>query len=118
MKMNLANVPWTDVLAETDELIIFRDGYPVNPGHLLVVPKDPESMKQISLCFRTAYIKGKEAMRTDGATGFNVGLNNGASAGQTCNYPHVHMIPRYDGDTQDPTGGVRMCVPERGNYKK
>ena len=42
----------------------------------------------------------------------------GESAGQTCMYPHVHLIPRKDGDCEDPVGGVRNVIPGKGNYKK
>jgi diadenosine tetraphosphate (Ap4A) HIT family hydrolase len=48
--------------------------------------------------------------------GFNVGLNEGAAAGQTVRHAHVHVIPRYDGDVPDPRGGVRWVLPERARY--
>jgi ATP adenylyltransferase len=50
-------------------------------------------------------------------TGYNVGLNVGESAGQTCMYPHVHLIFRRNGDMSDPRGGVRHVIPEKGNYR-
>jgi diadenosine tetraphosphate (Ap4A) HIT family hydrolase len=50
--------------------------------------------------------------------GVNVGLNYGPAAGQTVEWPHVHLIPRRNGDMKDPTGGVRHVIPEKGNYKK
>jgi len=50
--------------------------------------------------------------------GFNIGQNIGASAGQTVMYPHIHLIPRNTGDMEDPRGGVRHVIPEKGNYKK
>ena len=53
-----------------------------------------------------------------GITGFNVGVNCGASAGQTIHHCHVHLIPRRDGDMPDPTGGVRGVIPERMNYRQ
>jgi len=55
---------------------------------------------------------------TNNITGYNVGINVGKSAGQTCMYPHVHLIFRRDGDIEDPTGGVRNVIPEKGNYKE
>ena len=48
--------------------------------------------------------------------GFNVGFNVGEEAGQTIAHVHVHIIPRYTGDMNDPTGGVRHVIPERGKY--
>jgi len=50
--------------------------------------------------------------------GYNIGVNVGEAAGQTIMHVHIHVIPRYAGDTEDPTGGVRNVIPERGNYKK
>jgi diadenosine tetraphosphate (Ap4A) HIT family hydrolase len=48
--------------------------------------------------------------------GYNVGFNNGAVAGQTVDHLHVHVIPRYEGDVDDPRGGIRNVIPGRGNY--
>ena len=48
--------------------------------------------------------------------GFNIGINVGAAAGQTVSHLHVHLIPRYKGDVEDPRGGVRYVIPEKGNY--
>lgn len=50
-------------------------------------------------------------------TGYNHGVNDGLSAGQTVMHLHWHIIPRYDGDMPDPRGGVRYVIPEKGNYK-
>lgn len=49
-------------------------------------------------------------------TGFNIGINCGASAGQTIFHCHVHFIPRRDGDSKDPRGGVRGVIPDRQRY--
>ena len=49
---------------------------------------------------------------------YNFGWNEGKAAGQTVQHLHIHVIPRYEGDTQDPAGGVRKVIPEKGNYKK
>lgn len=51
-------------------------------------------------------------------TGYNIGINNGAGAGQTIFHLHIHLIPRHEGDVSDPTGGVRFVIPERANYRK
>ena len=48
---------------------------------------------------------------------FTIGQNCGESAGQTVDYPHVHLIPRRKGDMDDPRGGVRHVIPEKGNYR-
>jgi diadenosine tetraphosphate (Ap4A) HIT family hydrolase len=49
--------------------------------------------------------------------GYNIGINAGEAAGQTVMHLHVHLIPRFAGDVDDPTGGVRFVIPERGNYR-
>src|SRR5207248_9904239 len=48
--------------------------------------------------------------------GFNIGVNVGPAAGQTVDHIHVHVIPRYFGDVDDPRGGVRYVIPARANY--
>ena len=57
-----------------------------------------------------------EIIVTIQVTGFNVGINAGASAGQTVFHVHVHMIPRRDGDVVDPRGGVRGVIPSKQGY--
>lgn len=50
--------------------------------------------------------------------GYNIGLNNGAAAGQTVMHVHMHLIPRYAGDAADPRGGVRWIFPDKAAYWK
>jgi diadenosine tetraphosphate (Ap4A) HIT family hydrolase len=50
--------------------------------------------------------------------GFNVGINTNGSAGQTIPHVHIHLIPRYINDVDDPIGGVRNVIPDKGNYLK
>ena len=49
-------------------------------------------------------------------TGFNVGVNDGVSAGQTVMHCHIHLIPRRDGDVGDPRGGIRGVIPDKQKY--
>jgi diadenosine tetraphosphate (Ap4A) HIT family hydrolase len=110
--------PWTDVELDTREFVVYRDKYPVTEGHTLIVPK-VHTHEFMLKCFKFALAMGEQNVQTNSnnITGFNIGLNTGKSAGQTCMYPHVHLIFRRDGDMEDPTGGVRNVIPERGNYK-
>jgi diadenosine tetraphosphate (Ap4A) HIT family hydrolase len=110
--------PWQNPILETKTYNVYHDIYPVTEGHTLIVPKE-NTVENIVECMNYATVMGKTNMESEGneITGFNVGLNMGESAGQTCMYPHVHLIFRRDGDMADPRGGVRHVIPERGNYK-
>ena len=110
--------PWTEVEIDTREFVVYRDIYPVTPGHTLVVPKE-NTQENFLKCFKFAMEMGSMNIEADNdITGFNVGINMGESAGQTCMYPHIHLIFRRDGDMEDPRGGVRHVIPEKGNYTK
>ena len=111
--------PWTDVQLDTRDFVVFNDGFPVTEGHTLVVPKT-NNQDEVMKCFKFAMAMGEQnvAATSNDITGYNIGLNMGESAGQTCMYPHVHLIFRRDGDCEDPVGGVRNVIPEKGNYKK
>jgi diadenosine tetraphosphate (Ap4A) HIT family hydrolase len=50
--------------------------------------------------------------------GYNIGVNEGESAGRTIHHLHIQIIPRYSGDTKNPTGGIRNIFPKFGNYLK
>ena len=109
--------PWNDIYFEDKKFWIFRDRYPVNPGHLLFVPKI-NNTDGITDCFRAAQRYGEWMVIKGDADGYNIGLNSGQAAGQTVMYPHVHLIPRRTGDCEDPVGGVRGVIPGRANYRK
>lgn len=115
---NDGRAPWTEIEIDTRDFIVFRDKYPVTDGHLLVVPKI-NNQEEILKCFKFAVSMGNQNVEAgNNITGYNIGLNIGTSAGQTCMYPHVHLIFRRDGDCEDPVGGVRNVIPGKGNYRK
>src|SRR6185369_11227563 len=100
------------------------DGFPVSPGHALVITKrvvetwfeasPAEQAAVMDLVNRTKDILEERLKpRPDG---YNVGFNSGRPAGQTVPHLHVHVIPRYTGDVSDPRGGVRHVIPGKGNY--
>jgi diadenosine tetraphosphate (Ap4A) HIT family hydrolase len=109
--------PWTNIEFRTKDFWIFKDAYPVTDGHLLFVPTQLTSVSQFE-CYKAAYKWGYDGIENERWDGFNIGQNCGESAGQTVMYPHIHMIPRRKGDMEDPRGGVRHVIPEKGNYKK
>jgi diadenosine tetraphosphate (Ap4A) HIT family hydrolase len=116
-ELDTINVPWTNPVSQDIHVVVYRDGFPVTPGHLLFVPRynTPEVLQD---AFYDAYNKGMAMMANGECDGFNIGLNIGTAAGQTVMYPHIHLIPRYKGDVEDPTGGIRNVIPGKGNYRK
>lgn len=112
-----SKAPWTELVEEDYHVKVFHDKYPVTEGHLLFVPKY-NTVSVLVECFEDAVKDGIERVRTGEWDGFNVGFNYGSAAGQTVDWPHVHLIPRRKGDMEDPTGGVRHVIPEKGNYRK
>ena len=114
--MEFSQVPWKDVLVDTREFTVFKDKYPVTEGHVLFVPK-VEDWEHLTACFTAAYKWGYDWVERGYCDSFNIGQNVGKEAGQTVMWPHVHLIPRRKGDMEDPRGGVRHVIPEKGNYR-
>lgn len=112
-----SKAPWTELVEEDYHVKVFRDIYPVTEGHLLFVPKY-NTVSVLMDCFEDAVSDGIRRVQNGEWDGFNIGMNYGPAAGQTVPWPHVHLIPRRNGDMEDPTGGVRHVIPEKGNYKK
>ena len=115
--------PPAERLFHTGKLVLgLWDGYPVSDGHALLVPKrhvatwfDASSEEQGELIEAIAITKRviEERYQPDG---YNIGINVGEAGGQTVFHLHVHVIPRYCGDVDDPRGGVRKIIPHRGCY--
>lgn len=112
-----SKAPWSNLVEEDYHVKVFEDSYPVSEGHLLFVPKY-NTVAVLMDCFEAAVKDGIKRVYEGQWDGFNIGLNYGPAAGQTVEWPHVHLIPRRKGDMEDPTGGVRHVIPEKGNYKK
>lgn len=109
-------IPDTKILFENDAVAIYEDGYPVTNGHALVVPhKDADHF--IGQALIAAFWWGRRLVFEGKCDAFNIGMNCGSEAGQTIDWPHVHVIPRRKGDVTDPRGGVRHVIPNKGNYK-
>jgi diadenosine tetraphosphate (Ap4A) HIT family hydrolase len=98
------------------------DGFPLSPGHALLVPRRhvatwfealPEEQRELLEAIAAARDAILARHRPDG---FNVGMNLGEAAGQTVPHLHLHVIPRYSGDVEDPRGGVRWVLPEKAAY--
>lgn len=101
---------------------LIYDGYPVNKGHILIISKEPkkdyfELSDEEKIDLHKAIDLAKEIIENSYAPdGYNIGMNCGEFAGQTIFHFHCHLIPRYKGDMENPRGGVRYCVPEKGSY--
>jgi len=112
------------LLGANDLAVAFADGFPVSPGHTLVVPHrhvadyfELTAEEQAALWALAAEVK-RGLDRERAPAGYNVGVNVGASGGQTVWHAHVHVIPRYAGDVEDPRGGVRWVIRARAPYWK
>ena len=114
------DTPWPveNIVQENENIVVYKDGYPVTEGHLLFVPKRTAVSHSLDImrCFKMAYQRGTEGVENGEWDAFNVGINNGVAAGQSVMWPHVHMIPRRKGDTPNPKGGVRHVIPFKGDY--
>jgi len=119
-------IPASQWIASNVEAFAIFDGYPVAPGHTLVVTRrvvqtwfEATPSEQAALMALVNDIKVFLDQRLDPTPdGYNVGFNCGDAAGQTVPHVHIHVIPRYRGDVVDPRGGVRHVIPDKGNYLK
>jgi diadenosine tetraphosphate (Ap4A) HIT family hydrolase len=111
------------VLLKTDHFFVIADGFPVSPGHMLIISneirKDFWSLTVEEKLALTTVIEDVKGLieKTVEPDGYNIGMNCGEAAGQTVFHFHCHVIPRYVGDMQNPRGGVRHCVEGKGDYK-
>lgn len=125
--MNDSSCPFCQLVSErilfsNTHGLVFRDGFPLSPGHILVIPRR-----------HTATFFGLEVVERDALMalleeakrrldrefqpdGYNIGINDGAAAGQTVPHLHIHLIPRYTGDREDPRGGIRWVLPDKADY--
>lgn len=115
-------IPGERVVASGKLAFVIRDGYPISPGHTLVIPKrhigswfeaTPEERAEM---LGLVDAQKAELDRELKPNGYNIGINDGPAAGQTIPHLHMHLIPRYDGDVADPRGGVRWLIAEKAVY--
>ena len=112
------------IVAKNELATAIRDGFPVSPGHTLIITKRHaetwfDATKNEQSAVLELVDEVKSALDDElHPGGFNIGLNVGEVAGQTVPHLHVHVIPRFKGDIDDPTGGVRLAIPDKGNYRR
>lgn len=107
---------------ESDLSCAILDGFPVNPGHLLLIPRRHVCdffdlhQEEVADLMQLLWQAKDHIAKEYSPDGFNVGINVDTAAGQTIPHVHIHLIPRYSGDVEDPTGGVRGVIPENSKY--
>jgi diadenosine tetraphosphate (Ap4A) HIT family hydrolase len=110
------------IILANEHAIVIRDGFPISPGHTLVIPRrHVASFFQITaeerVCLLELLDDSKKLIDEElSPDSYNIGINDGTSAGQTVPHLHIHLIPRYAGDREDPRGGVRWVIPEKADY--
>ena len=123
------NCVFCDIIAERNDVTVILensmymcilDKYPVTEGHSIVFPKEhiqyleEAKWNQLNKFLRESMQEVRQLYDPDA---MNIGINDGPEAGQTIPHLHWHVIPRYDGDISDPSGGVRGVIPEKRIYE-
>ena len=119
----IGGIPFREIRFENRFAIVIYDDYPVTPGHMLIIPrKHVQSYFALTTeekvaCDELALLTYNELHTCDPSIrGFNIGINGGEVAGQTISHCHIHLIPRREGDVENPRGGVRNVIPGKGDY--
>ena len=116
------NISNTDYLFENEHFFCIWDKYPVSPGHLLIISKreasdyfslNHEEQKNLPEVIAKSKTIVEAIHEPDG---YNLGMNCGKVAGQTVFHFHFHVMPRYEGDMEDPRGGIRHAIAGKGQY--
>lgn len=107
---------------ENELAFAFWDENPVSKGHIIFITKrhikdffettEEERIALFKLIDEAKNIIDKKYK----PSGYNIGMNCGISAGQTVMHIHIHLIPRYDGDVENPRGGIRGVIPDKKDY--
>lgn len=111
-----------ELIVESPTAYSVYDKFPVSDGHALVIPKRhcadyfELTLEEQSDCWRMLNDVKQVLIQKYNPDGFNVGINVNEEAGQTIPHVHIHLIPRYKGDVNDPEGGVRGVIPEKRKY--
>ncbi|PKD44015.1 HIT family protein [Rhodohalobacter barkolensis] len=117
-----SKIPVTEWLHNNEHFFIVKDKYPVSEGHLLIVSKklcpDFFGLTTEEKAELPAMITQAKSLieKHHSPDGYNIGINCGEAAGQTVFHFHCHVIPRYEGDMENPKGGIRNVIPGMGDY--
>ena len=119
------NAKESGIAAENEFAYASYDSYPVSDFHCLIIPKRhvkdyfEMSDKELLAC-NDLIIKIKNEILAKDKTvkAFNIGTNAGKISGQSIMHCHIHLIPRREGDVENPQGGVRSVIPKKQHYKR
>lgn len=116
------SLPPSRIVLENERALAIRDGFPVSPGHTLIIPQRHvqsffEATSEEVGDMLDLLKKAREGLQAElDPAGFNIGINDGEAAGQTVMHLHLHLIPRFKGDVPEPRGGVRWIFPDKADY--
>jgi len=109
-----------EIIIETENCVSFYNKFPICKGHALVVCKDHRGLK--SKWYNEYWQLIEDTVKILEVKfhpdGMNIGMNRGFYAGQSVEHEHMHLIPRYKGDVENPIGGVCNIVPHLPSYYK
>ena len=116
-------IPQERIIASNDLAYAIKDGFPVSILHTLIIPKRHAvdyfelTKEELLACNDLIHQLKESIIKEDPAVvAFNIGMNAGEAAGQTVFHCHIHLIPRRKGDVENPRGGVRHLIPNKGFY--
>ena len=119
------NISESGCVHENDLAFASYDSYPVSQYHCLIIPKRhikdyfELSKDELIACDELIKIAKNEILTKDQSVkGFNLGTNIGKVSGQSILHCHFHLIPRREGDVENPQGGVRSVIPNKQHYKR
>jgi diadenosine tetraphosphate (Ap4A) HIT family hydrolase len=116
------NITEERIISSNEHGWIIRDGYPISPGHTLIISRRHVeswfslSEEEKSNLMNLLTLAQQDLENEFSPNGFNLGINDGQVAGQTIPHVHIHLIPRYHGDLEDPRGGIRNIIPAKAKY--
>jgi len=113
------------IVHENDLAYASYDTYPVSEFHCLIIPKrhvidyfELTDEELVACNDLIKVIKEEVLIKDKNVKAFNIGTNAGKIAGQSIMHCHIHLIPRRDGDVENPQGGVRSVIPQKQHYKR
>ena len=122
MSCIFCNIDKERIILENEYAFAIFDNFPVSKGHMLIIPKkhiknyfeaDEDTKGQLWELLDECKVFADKHFNPQG---YNIGINCGKAAGQTVMHLHIHLIPRYKGDIENPRGGVRGVIPDKRIY--